>query len=51
MNVDVVNAIAAGKERVVTPKWYGLIINMRKFFPGLVDTMLIKMFAPTPKKP
>lgn len=46
------DAIAATERRqplVITPKWIGMVHHLRKFFPSLVDKVLVRIFAPTPK--
>jgi hypothetical protein len=48
--IDIVTSVAAGQQLVITPTWYSYVITARKFFPALVDNVLLKAFAPTPKK-
>ena len=38
------------KRLVVIPSWYQPVIFLRRFFPSIVDSYLVKIFAPTPKK-
>jgi hypothetical protein len=45
--------VAAAESRhplLITPIWYTPIVLLRKLFPSLVDKLLIRIFAPTPKK-
>jgi hypothetical protein len=47
--LDIVNAVKNRKSLVISPSWYAPILFMRKLFPGLVDKILINVFAPQKK--
>lgn len=47
------NIVEAADNRVrmlITPKWGVLVWHLRNIFPSLVDALLIKMYAGSPKK-
>ena len=46
----IVNGVENKSKVVITPKWYSIVVFLRKFFPNFVDNVLIKMFASNKKK-
>jgi short-subunit dehydrogenase len=48
---QVIAAAAARRHTTIVPKYpYSIIYNVRKFFPELVDKLLIRMYAPPPRR-
>ncbi len=47
---EAIQATDSRRHLLVTPSWYLPILYLRKFFPSFVDYLLVKTFAPTPKK-
>jgi short-subunit dehydrogenase len=47
---EAIQATDSRQSLVIVPKWYLPIVYARKLFPSLVDSYLVKIFAPTPKK-
>lgn len=46
---EIGQAVASRKKLLIVPSWYKPTYYLHKLFPGLVEALLIKLFAPPPK--
>lgn len=47
---DIISAVSKRTPLLITPYWYKPIYFLRKLFPNTIDRLIIKLFAPSPKK-